>query len=103
MRIRIGIIMAYLLLGCILLEDALPYFAESNKMEMCESKSENGDKKSKKEKETEEEWKEAKAKFNPSNAHLCSFLIHSGSLSADSDDIPDSAHQSIFSPPPNEV
>ncbi len=103
MRIRIGIIMAYLLLGCILLEDALPYFAKSNMMEMCESKTETGEKDSKKEKELENEWKEVKDRFHTDNSFNFSFWAHPGSLSADSDKIPDSAHLSIFSPPPNRV
>ena len=103
MRIRIGIIMAYLLLGCILLEDALPYFADLNTMEMCESKTENGEKDSKKEKEFENEWNVVKERFHADFAHDFSFLTYSGSLSVDSDKIPDSAHQSIFSPPPDRV
>jgi len=101
MRIRIGIIMAYLLLGCILLEDALPYFAKSNMMEMCESNTENGEKDTKKGKEIEDEWNQVKDRFPVENVSLFSFLIHPGSILADSDEIPDSAHQSIFSPPPN--
>ena len=100
MRIRIGIIMAYLLLGCILLEDALPYFAKMNTMEMCESKTETGEKEGKKEKNIEDEWKELKEKLQLGNFHDASFLSHPGSLQTDSDEIPDSVHQSIFSPPP---
>ncbi len=103
MRIRIGILMAYLLLGCILLEDALPYFAKSNTMEMCESKTESGEKDAKKEKELENEWNDTKERFHPESVINYSFLIHPGSILADSDEIPDSAHQSIFSPPPDLV
>ena len=103
MRIRIGIIMAYLLLGCILLEVALPYIAKSNRMEMCERKKESVEKDGKKEKELEDECKEVKEKFRAARFHSFSFLTHPGSLFADSEKIPDSAHQSIFSPPPNWV
>ncbi len=103
MRIRIGIFMAYLLLACILLEDALPYFADSNHMEMCESKTETGEKDAKKQKEVEDEWKDSKDKFHATNGLDFCFLIHPGSLQADTEEIPDSAHQSIFSPPPNRV
>ncbi len=101
MRIRIGIIMAYLLLGCILLEDALPYFAKSNTMELCECKTESEEKESKK--LFEDDWKEVKDKYNAASFQAFTVLIHPGSLTADSEEIPDSAHQSIFSPPPNRV
>ena len=101
MRIRIGIIMAYLLLGCILLEDALPYFAHSIMMEICESNTENGEKDTKKGKEIEDELSQVKDRFPVENGSPFSFLLHPGSILADSDEIPDSAHQSIFSPPPN--
>ncbi|MFN0033492.1 MAG: hypothetical protein ACKVUS_00410 [Saprospiraceae bacterium] len=103
MRIRIGIIVAYLLLGCILMEDALPCFADSNLMEMCESKTENGEKEAKKEKEIKDELNEAKERVHAASLRTFSFLVHPGSLFADSEEIPDSAHRSIFSPPPNEV
>ena len=101
MRIRIGIIVAYLLLGCILLEDALPYFADSNTIEMCESKTESSEKETKKEKELEDEWLVFKEKLPVVGATLSILLIHPGSILADSDVIPDSAHQSIFTPPPD--
>lgn len=101
MRIRIGIFLAYLLLGCILLEDALPYFAEMNTMEMYEAKTETGEKDGKKEKKIEKEWKVLKEKLQLGNFYDGSFLTHPGSLHADSDAIPDSEHQSIFSPPPD--
>ena len=103
MRIRIGIMLAYLLLGCILLEDALPYFAKSNTMEMCECKTENNEKEGKQKKELEDEWLAFKDKFESSSKCFIPFLIHPGSINADSEEIPDSAHQSIFSPPPNRV
>ncbi|MFN0214313.1 MAG: hypothetical protein ACKVT2_08670 [Saprospiraceae bacterium] len=103
MRIRIGIFLAYLLLACILIEDALPYFAKSATMEMCEPKTESGEKDSKKEKEIEDELKEVKDKFNPSQIQNLAFLICQIRTQAASDKIPDSAHQSIFSPPPNRV
>lgn len=101
MRIRIGIIMAYLLLGCILLEDALPYFANMNTIEMYEAKTESGEKDSKK--EIEDEWKELNDKLPSVKFFEPTFLMHRGSIFADSDIIPDSAHQSIFSPPPDRV
>ncbi|MBC7776667.1 MAG: hypothetical protein H7246_14635 [Phycisphaerae bacterium] len=101
MRIRIGILLTYLLLGCILLEDALPYFAKSNLMEMCESKTETGEKEGKKSKELENEWNEAKDRLHDENVLEYAFLIHPGSIFADSDEIPDSPYQSIFSPPPD--
>lgn len=101
MRIRIGIIMAYLLLGCILLEDALPYFAKSNTMELCESKTESEVKECKK--VLEDDWKVVKDKFNAASLQAFAVLIHPGSLTADSEEIPDSAHQTIFSPPPNQA
>ena len=99
MRLRIGIILAYLLLGCILLEDALPYFADSNMMQLCESKSESEEKDSKK--EIEDTWKEVKERLQPSYLYYHDSLMHLGSIFADSDEILDSAHQSIFSPPPD--
>jgi len=101
MRIRIGIILAYLLLGCILLEDALPYFAEACQIEMCEAKTESGEKDTKKEKELEDEWKEVKDRLHPDRLLNHFVLIHNGSILADAEEIPDSANQSIFSPPPN--
>lgn len=101
MRIRIGIILAYLLLGCILLEDALPYFGHANMIEMYEAKTESGEKDSKK--EIEDEWKEVSDKFPAIRSFDGTFLMHLGSIYADSDIIPDSAHQSIFSPPPDRV
>jgi hypothetical protein len=100
MRTRIGILLAYLLLGCILLEDVMPYFAESSVWEMCESKAESEEKEAKKEKESGEEWKESKERFAAARFCFASFLSHSGGLLAGSEAIPDSAHPSIFSPPP---
>lgn len=103
MRTRIGIMVAYLLLGCILLEDALPCFAKSNLMEMCESKTEKSEKETKSEKEIKDELSEAKERFHSTNLRISSFLIHPGSIFTDSEEIPDSAHRSIFSPPPERV
>jgi hypothetical protein len=103
MRIRIGIIMAYLLLGCLLLEDALPYFAMSNTMEMSESKTESGEKDTQKEKEIEDESNEVKDMFHFDSICYFSFVTRPGNILADSDEIPDSANQSIFSPPPDLV
>lgn len=103
MRIRIGIIMAYLLLGCILLEDVMPYFGQTSLMEMCESKTESEVKESKKEKEIGEDWKDVKDKHHFAKLQQFTLLIVAGSLFVDSEAIPDSAHQSIFSPPPNLV
>lgn len=100
MRTRIGIILAYLLLGCILLEDVMPYFAESSVLEMCEPKAESEEKEAKKEKEAGDEWKEPKERFAAARLCVASFLSHSGIFLANSEAIPDSAHQSIFSPPP---
>ena len=101
MRIRIGIFLAYLLLGCILLEDALPYFAEMKAMKMYEAKTESGEKEGKKEKKIEDECKELKEKLQLANFQDSSFLTYPGSLHTVSDEIPDSEHQSIFSPPPD--
>jgi len=101
MRIRIGIIMAYLLLGCILLEEALPYFAKSNTMEMYASNAENGEKDTKKDKEIEDDWSQVKERFRFECLAQISFLNHSGCTLADSDEIPDSAQLSVFSPPPD--
>jgi hypothetical protein len=101
MRIRIGIIMTYLLLGCLILEDALPYFAMSNMMEMSESNIESSEKDTKKEKEIEFESKAVKDMFHFDSICYFSFLTHPGSILADSDEIPDSVNQSIFSPPPD--
>lgn len=103
MRIRIGIILAYLLLVCILVEDALPYFAESNTMEMCEFKSESESNELQKEKEQGSDWKDFREKVLAPDLMAYASWIHPGSLFADSEMIPDSAHQSIFSPPPNKV
>ena len=103
MRIRIGIFLTYLLLACIFLQDALPYFADDTMIEMCESKTESGEKDSKKEKEVEDEFKEVKDKHHSVGLYLFAFSAHPSSINADSDKIPDSAHQSIFSPPPNRV
>lgn len=104
MRTRIGILVAYLLLGCILLEDAFPYFASMDTHTLCEAKTESEEKEAKKEKETVDEWSDAKERLqtSPYRAFAC-FLNHEGSLIADSDEIPDSAHQRIFSPPPERV
>jgi hypothetical protein len=101
MRIRIGIIMAYLLLGCLLMEEALPYFAESNMMEMYESNAENGEKDTKKEKEIEDEWSQVKDRHPFINIRSFSFLNHPGSILADSEVIPDSVHLSVYTPPPD--
>jgi hypothetical protein len=102
MRTRIGIIAAYLLLGCILLEDAFPYFACSDTITFCEAKTESEEKEAKK--ETSDEWSEAKERLQSASCPaFASFQFHTGSLMADSDEIPDSAHQSIFSPPPEQV
>ena len=103
MRIRIGIIMAYLLLGCILLEDALPYFAKSNLMEMYESNIETGEKDTKKEKEIEDEWSHIKDRLLVESICHFSFLNHPGSILADSDVIPQSAYLSVFTPPPDKA
>lgn len=101
MRTQIGIIVAYLLLGCILLEDALPYFAESNLMEMCETKAESGEKESKKEKEVEDDLSSpSKERLPQTEERTALTVLLNGSISADSEKIPDSAHRSIFSPPP---
>jgi hypothetical protein len=101
MRIRIGIIMAYLLLGCLLLEDALPYFAKTNMMEMYESNAENGEKDTQKEKEIEDEWSQVKDRHLELGIRNYSFLNHPGSILADSEVIPDSAHLSVYTPPPD--
>jgi len=91
--------MAYLLLGCILLEDALPYFADSYRLQLSESKSESEEKDSKK--DIEDTWKEVRERLQASYLYYPDSLMHPGSILADSDEIPDSAHQSIFSPPPD--
>jgi hypothetical protein len=101
MRIRIGIIMAYLLLGCLLLEDALPYFGKSNIMEMYQLNAEGGEKDSKKEKEIEDEWSQTKDRLQFESICNFSFSNHPGGILTDSEVIPDSAHLSVYSPPPD--
>jgi hypothetical protein len=93
--------MAYLLLGCLLLEDALPYFAKSNRMEIYESNVEGEGKETKKEKELEDEWSQVKDRLQVLSICNFSFSSHPGSIMADPEVIPDSAHLSVYSPPPD--
>lgn len=93
--------MAYLLLGCILLEDALPFFADANLIEFCDSKTENSEKEGKQKKGIGEDEILFKERLEMSSLLHAAFFVHPGSITADSDEIPDSANQSIFSPPPN--
>lgn len=94
-------IAVYFLLSCLIFEHAVPFFmVQTRIIEVCHTKSdvENG---------------EAKASCDDSLAfhddpHLFDVLTdifspHSGSLFADSEEVSDSSHQAIFSPPPNEV
>ncbi|MBL7806507.1 MAG: hypothetical protein JNN28_01760 [Saprospiraceae bacterium] len=103
MRIRIGIIAAYLLLGCILFEDAQPYFAGLQWMEMCESKVENSEKDGKKEGELDDEWKDFKDRHTGFVLQDFAVTAHWTSVLADADLMPAATYRSIFSPPPNWV
>lgn len=103
MRIRTGVILAYLLLSCILLEDALPYFAQANKMECFEYKSDGNTKESKKQKDFEDEIKLVHERFSfesllPVLETETNEVIHVAF-----ERIPDSIKLGIFSPPPNQV
>ena len=101
MRARVLNIAVYLLLSWLLFEHAVPFFMiQTQIIELCQSKGEN-------------DSKDAKVNsddnlgFND-GAHLLDILstdllTPAGSLIADSEEIPDSAHRPIFSPPPNEV
>lgn len=62
MRTRFGIFFMYLILACILSENALPYFADSQAMECFEQKKECSEKEEKKGREVEDEWKALKEK-----------------------------------------
>ena len=102
MHFRTGVILVYLLLGCILMEDALPYFAQANQMECFEYKA-DGSKDGKKQKDFEEEFKLFHEKFG-FDALLSGIETESKVLvSPLSERIPDSAHLTIFAPPPNQA
>ncbi|HAD13228.1 MAG TPA: hypothetical protein DCF33_12425 [Saprospirales bacterium] len=103
MRIRIGILLAYLLLGCILMEDIQPYFSGLQWMEMCESKVENSEKEGKKEGESDDEWKEFKNRQAVFILQDLAAAAHWSSAIADAETIPAAAYRTIFSPPPNRV
>jgi|GEM_PF-1295346 len=101
MRNRICNIAVYLLLSCMLFEHAVPFFMiQTQIIELCQSKGEN-------------DSKDAKVSIDDNlvfndGAHLLDilsveYLSPTGSLIADSEEIPDSAHRPIFSPPPDEV
>jgi hypothetical protein len=103
MRIRIGILLAYLLLGCILLEDVQPYFDGLQWMEMCESKVENSEKEGKKESEPDDEWKEFKNRHAGLILQDLVATAHWSRALADAEMIPAATYRTIFSPPPNRV
>lgn len=84
-----------------LFEHALPWFIEVDAIEMYESKTETEGKDTKSGKETVDEWKAFNESIHADETGSNASLFHLGSLFADSDKIPDSAHRSIFSPPPN--
>lgn len=100
MRTRFGIFFMYLILACILSENALPYFADSQAMECFEQKKECSEKEEKKGREVEDEWKALKEKNHLRFFRLTSYPTRSCQIFAESDNIPDSAIQAIFSPPP---
>ncbi len=101
MRNRVCNVAVYLLLSCLLFEHALPFFMiQTQIIELCQSKGENDSKEAKVSSDDNLGFNEG--------AHLldilaAEFLTPTGSLIADSEEIPDSAHRPIFSPPPNEV
>jgi len=103
MRIRIGIFMAYLLLGCILLENALPCIAHSMLMEVCESTSEKGENTTKTERDIEADLSHVSVGFRNRQFPVVSILNAPDSILAASDEILDSACLSVFSPPPDKV
>ncbi|MBN8680262.1 MAG: hypothetical protein J0M29_18700 [Chitinophagales bacterium] len=103
MRIGIGIIVAYLLLGCILLEDAQPYFAGTTWMEMYESKVEHSEKDEKKETEADDDWNEFKDRHAVVILQDVAVASHWSSVLAEAVLISSDAFCTIFSPPPNQV
>ena len=89
------------MLTCLSFEHAVPFFMiQTGIIEVFDSKGETGE-------------KDAKIAIDDlislGDHHAlpeiedASLQLHTGSLCADSEEIPDSAHQSIFSPPPNEA
>ncbi|MFN0175312.1 MAG: hypothetical protein ACKVU0_11735 [Saprospiraceae bacterium] len=101
MRTRINTIAVYLLLSCMLFEHALPWFVEVDTISMCETKTETEGKDTKSGKDTVDEWKSLDENVHTDERGCGASFFHMGSLFADSDKIPDSAHRTIFSPPPN--
>lgn len=102
-RSRFSSLLVFLVLGCILMEDALPVLAKWSLTEMVFSESEKNTDEGKQ--KTESEFDLFKVKDYPGDIFWVSILRSPAGkkLQVESDDIPASASRSIFSPPPELV
>ncbi len=99
MRNRFCNIAVYFLLTCLIFEHAVPFFmVQTRIIEVFHSKGDVEDKDAKSSSDDLISFHEGPALPEVLDVDL---MIHPGSLFSDSEEIPDSAHRSIFSPPPN--
>lgn len=101
--LRIGYTLAYLIMACILFEDAMPYFADAESLEICEAKSEKGAEEGKEKSGAEKDFFKIREKSTRFIQLATVVVIPQCLIRSESDVIPDSAHRAIFSPPPERV
>lgn len=99
---RINIVAVYLLLCCMLFEHAAPCFCVSSEHTICEVQTESEGKDTKTEQETSFELKALKERFQLIEIRALALNASLGSLPADIERIPDSKHQPVSSPPPDQ-
>jgi hypothetical protein len=101
--LRISYTIAYLIMACILFEDAMPYFADADSLEICEAKSEKGAEEGKEKSGAEKDFFKIREKGARFLFIAPTVIIERCLIASDSEKIPDSAHRVIFSPPPERV
>lgn len=101
--LRIGYTVAYLIMACILFEDAMPYFSDAESLEICEAKTEKGAEEGKEKKGAEHDLFKIREKTTRFIRLSPTVIVKRCPISSESEAIPDSAHRTIFSPPPEQV
>lgn len=101
MNTRFGILLFYLLMCCVTLQQVFPWTVQGDQIEFCENAPENESPDSKGKKESFNEWKTFRDGDFAEVLSTLGLLAHNSDPATDSDIIPDSAFRSIFSPPPN--
>lgn len=102
MNTRFGILLFYLLMCCVTLQQIIPLTVQGEHIEFCENTPENEGPDSKGKKESFNEWKTFRDGAFAEAVDNIWLLTYNSNPAADSETIPDSACRSIFSPPPNQ-